>query len=126
MAIKREACDDQFSKAVRLRDGGCLVCGNERTECAHIVGRREKSVRWDMMNAVALCHWHHRHFTENPLDFTEWLRLTLGEAHLEILREKRRHHLKTTKELRKEIAAHYRAEVKRKESDPDYEIVSWI
>ena len=32
---------------------------------------------------------------------------------------------KTNKEIRKEIAKHYREEVKRKESDPDYQMVSW-
>ena len=74
MGIKRDAADIVFSKVVRTRDGECLVCGKRDTlECAHIYGRRAIVTRWDMMNAVTLCHYHHRHFTENPVEFHQWL-----------------------------------------------------
>lgn len=126
MAVKRDSADIWFSKAVRLRDGACLYCGNTETnECAHLVGRRNKAVRWDMMNAVSLCHYHHRYFTENPVAFYDWLAITLGEGHLDILREKAQGVFKTTRQIRLEIGRYYREEVRKKEADPEYEIISY-
>jgi hypothetical protein len=44
---------------------------------------------------------------------------------MDILREKANALMKTNKLLRKEISDHYRAELRKAEADPDYEIVSW-
>ena len=44
---------------------------------------------------------------------------------MDLLREKAASILKTNKELRKEISDHYRAEIRKAEQDPAYEIVSW-
>jgi hypothetical protein len=117
-AIKRTAADKWFSDAVRLRaNSQCEHCGlYGRTECAHIVGRREKTLRWCADNALSLCHTCHRRFTENPCDFVQWLLKHVGEAMLEILAEKRLGILKDNKSLRDEVAAHYRAEYRRMES----------
>ena len=126
MAVKREACDIWFSKAVRLRDGECLHCQKQdRLECAHIYGRANKRVRWSMSNAIALCHYCHRHMTSNPIAFHDWLNDELGTAHMDKLRMDRNERYKTTKALRQEISDHYRGEVQRKESDSDYDIQSW-
>ena len=79
MAIKREACDNWFSKCVRHRDQHrCQYCFNEGTDCAHIYGRARKSVRWSMDNAVTLCRYHHQWFTSNPVAFTDWLTKLYG------------------------------------------------
>lgn len=126
MAVKRDQADIWFSKCVRARDGKCLYTGQQTAlECAHIVGRRNKAVRWDMMNAVTLTHSAHRYFTENPIAFHDWLQMTLGHGHLDILREKSQHIFKTTAPIRKEIARHYRQEYMKKEADPDYQIISY-
>lgn len=126
MPIKRDAADVWFSKAVRKRDGACMVCfKTEANECAHIVGRRNKAVRWCAMNALSLCHYHHRHFTENPLAFNDFLMGIYGEGHLELLREKSRAIYKTNKAERALIAKHYREELKKMEDDPEYVLVSW-
>lgn len=126
MAVKRDQADIWFSKCVRARDGQCLYTGQQTAlECAHIVGRRNKAVRWDMMNAVTLTHSAHRYFTENPIAFHDWLQMTLGHGHLDILREKSQHIFKTTAPIRKEIARHYRQEYMKKEADPDYQIISY-
>jgi len=134
MSIKSCPADIAFSQAVRLNQGfsceRCKVSGGKvgsglpKMECAHIFGRRHKSVRWDTMNALCLCHTCHRYFTENPLDFTAWLQEYLGQSYLDILNEKRNGILKVTKAVRAEIAKHYRAEVKRLESGGD-NLVSW-
>jgi hypothetical protein len=127
MAIKRDAADIAFSKAVRARDGQCLYCGKQESlECAHIYGRRAVVTRWDTMNAVTLCHHHHRYFTENPLAFHDWLLEEVGEVHMTILREKRNGILKGTKEVRREVAKHYREELRKIEADPSYTVISYI
>lgn len=126
MSIKREACDDWFSKCVRKRAGWrCECCMNTETlQCAHIYGRREKSVRWDGMNALSLCSACHRRFTENPLDFAKFCIARLGRAHMDILNEKRQYKLKTTAALRKDIAKHYREQFNSMEDGGSFE--SWI
>src|SRR6056300_495769 len=113
--IKRTTADKYFSDVVRARANyQCEHChkSNSRMECAHIFGRRSKSVRWSLDNAVCLCHWCHRYFTENPLDFGQWLDNYLGNGHMVILREKHNSILKATKQVEKEIAKHYRTELK--------------
>jgi hypothetical protein len=44
---------------------------------------------------------------------------------MELLKERRRLILKTNKELRAEIAKHYREEYQRAEMDPNYIIIGW-
>lgn len=126
MAVKRDQADIWFSKCVRARDAACCYCGKTETlEAAHIYGRRLKSVRWSMDNCLALCHYHHRYFTEQPIAFRDWLVSLYGEGHMEVLREKSQAIFKTTTAIRKEIAKHYRGEFQKKEADPDYEIISY-
>jgi len=127
MAIKRDAADVAFSKVVRARDGECLYCGKRETlECAHIYGRRAIVTRWDAMNAVTLCHHHHRYFTENPVAFHDWLIEELGGVHMVILRDKRNGILKGNQETRRAVAKHYREELRKLEADPDYRVISYI
>lgn len=128
MAIKRDAADKWFSDVVRKKAGHvCESCGKVegRMECAHIYGRSAKSVRWSLDNAVCLCHYCHMRFTANPLEFTAWLERELGQGHMDMLREKWQVLMKTNKELRKEIAKHYREEFKKMDQDEKYEPVSY-
>jgi len=127
MPIKRDQADKWFSSVVRLNKNlTCEKCGKDgRTECAHIFGRRAKSVRWSLDNAVSLCHYCHKDFTANPVEFTYWITERLGQAHMDILREKWQVLLPTTKVLRKEIARHYREEHKQMLVDDAYVPVSW-
>ena len=123
--IKREGCDDWFSKCVRKRaNWRSEYSGQEGVlHCCHIYGRRGKSVRWDGMNAVCLTAHEHRHFTENPLEFHRWLEKHLGQGHLDILREKKNTLMKTNKQLRREIAAHYRQQFNEMQDGEDF--ISW-
>jgi hypothetical protein len=120
--IKREACDKWFSDVVRRKaNSTCEHCGIQgRMECAHIYGRANKAVRWSMDNAVSLCHYCHRTFTGNPVDFHLWLLDYLGQGHMDILIEKKNMILKTNKILRKEISDHYRGEFRKMEADQTY------
>lgn len=76
--IRRDRLDKIFSDLVRERAGWrCEYSGtgpDSHLECAHIYGRRKKSVRWHPLNAVCLSHAMHRYFTENPMAFANWLR----------------------------------------------------
>ena len=128
MAIKRDQADKWFSDVVRAKAGWqCEHCGKQdgRMECAHIYGRRLKSVRWSLDNAVCLCHWCHRDFTENPLKFTDWLDQYFGKGHLDLLREKRNQILKANDLVKKEISAHYRSEFRKMEQDETHQPISY-
>ena len=126
MGVRREACDDWFSKCVRHRDQHrCQFCFSEGTDCAHIFGSARKSTRWSMDNATTLCRYHHRYFTANPVAFTDWLTNLYGQGHMDLLREKANSILKTNKLLRKEISDHYRGEYRKSLADPTHEIVSY-
>lgn len=128
MAIKRDAADKWFSNVVRKKAGYvCEHCNkvDARMECAHIYGRAAKSVRWSLDNALCLCHYCHMKFTANPLEFTSWLEETLGQGHMDMLREKWQVLMKTNKKLRLEIAKHYREELKKMDEDENYEPVSY-
>ena len=133
MAIKRDAADAMFSDAVRLANNyTCEHCGlvggkgqgTPQMDCAHIWGRANKSTRWDTMNALCLCRTCHDRFGGNPLDFTRWLESHVGPGYLELLNERRNKILKTNKALRKEIAKHYRQEIKLME-ESEHDLVSW-
>ena len=127
MAIRRDAADKWFSDVVRFK-GYCEHCKRSdlRLECCHIHGRRKKSVRWDLMNAVCMCSGCHRTMTENPTTFVKWLSQYFGENHLEILQEKANGILKTNDSVRKEVAKHYREEYRKLEQDPEYKPQSYI
>lgn len=95
--MKLDKRDLLYSKIIRGSSGEPPVCEYCRKEfpelrgleCAHIYGRRHKTARWSLnpRNAVSLCHYHHRYFTERPVDFTRWLEGYLGDDELERLRE---------------------------------------
>ena len=126
MSIRRDQADIWFSKVVRARDQWCMSCGRtESLQAMHIVGRRNKAVRWSLDNAVTGCAGCHRYYTENPLAFHDWLRTLLGDGHLEILREKAREIMKTNQQVRAEISKHYREEFKKIERNEDYAVISY-
>jgi len=73
--------DEAWSLAVKKRAGyKCEVCGigeSGHLNSHHIVGRRNRRVRWDVRDGVCLCVKHHRFGIESahedPLWFREWL-----------------------------------------------------
>ena len=124
--ISITTADKWFSKAVRMRDKCCVVCGKtEGLECCHVYGRRQKILRWSLDNAVTMCHYHHRYYTEQPIEWFYFLETLLGSGHMELLKEKRRGFLKDNEITRKEVSDHYRVQVKEAESDPHFEFVSY-
>ena len=67
-------CDKEFSLLVRSI-GSCQYCGNrESLQTAHIVGRSNKTLRWNPLNAICLCtRCHIFKFHRSPLEFIDFL-----------------------------------------------------
>ena len=65
------------------------------------------------MNALSLSAASHMRFTENPVEFTRWLEAYVGHGFLDILAEKKNEKVKISNVEEKEIAQHYREELKR-------------
>lgn len=120
MGIKTWAADEWFSKCVRERCGWTCECcgtvyesGSQGFHCMHIIGRANKRVRWDGMNAIGGCAHCHFTYTGDPLSFRDFVYELLGDGHIELLREKSRTKMFTSKKIRDEVSAHYRKEYRR-------------
>jgi len=118
--LKTNPSDEAFSKCVRERaDWTCERCGKYFQEgsrgglhCSHIFSRRHRTIRWSGDNAQALCFSCHQWFGGEPADSGIWVADLLGEGHMAILREKKDMKLKIPKTEEKEIAKHYREQLK--------------
>jgi hypothetical protein len=91
-ALERKA-DGLFSQIVRLRDGGCVAVGHRFEcvgvlQCAHVWGRRYRSIRHDEANAVCLCRAHHYYFGQTPFEWYEFMEQRLGKREWVLLRER--------------------------------------
>jgi 5-methylcytosine-specific restriction endonuclease McrA len=72
---KLHDADKLFSQYIRTRDGwACRACGSpEVPQCAHLVSRRYRAIRWNRDNAVTLCQRDHMKYTHNPLAWEAWI-----------------------------------------------------
>lgn len=116
--MKISAADKAFADAVKEAYGHvCQVCNKQtRVELSHIFSRRHRTIRWCVQNAMPKCHPHHRWWHEHPTESGKWFADKYGEGVLDILREKRDFRMKVPKSEEKEIAKHYREELKRIQS----------
>ena len=86
--------DNLWSKIIKLRaKEKCEYCGNPtRLNSHHIFSRKNRSVRWDIANGVALCPLHHTLGQMSahaaPIEFAEWLKEKRGITWYETLRLK--------------------------------------
>lgn len=88
MKIKLSKLDVLFSIVIRLRaKGRCEYCGKpaKRLECSHFIGRRNRSVRWDMDNAASVDFSCHQYLDEHPYKHVEWFKKRLGSQRFEEL-----------------------------------------
>jgi hypothetical protein len=123
--IKVTVADSAFSKCVRERSGwACEFCSREFPEghraglhCSHYFGRRNASTRHEPLNGFSLCFRCHLHLGANPHEHSEWVRGMLGPIAYNVLCEKRQQILrKNERPTDKELAAHFRSELKRMEA----------
>ena len=72
--------DSLFRQIIKKRDKKCVRCGKDRNlQTSHIFSRSNKSVRWDLHNAMILdagCHifWWHK----NPIEAADFAKKYLG------------------------------------------------
>lgn len=76
-----KTADKLFSILVRSAGtcwarGDGIACGGP-LQCAHVVSRRYRAVRWRVANARCLCRDHHFFYTHHPI---EWERLIAFRA----------------------------------------------
>ena len=95
MKIKILPEDKLLSEYIRKRANGiCEVCGKDKgwkgLQCSHYIGRRNKSVRWDIDNVSAQCFGCHLKFHENPYEHHRWKLNQLGEEKYEALLKRSR------------------------------------
>ena len=94
-------------------------------QCAHLIGRRTASTRYDTLNAVCLCAECHMKFGESPHEWVRWVE-SMWPGRWDILNEKRRHIIKNNKATRDEVSQHYRDEYNRMRKTGKTDLVSWI
>ena len=141
-SIKLKPADTAFSLCVRhSHNHTCEKCGvykppsgmsgSSGMECSHIFSRRHRTIRWCKDNAQCLCSTCHREYGENPADSGRWVEDFVGSGVIAQLREKRDSMQKVTKQDEKDIAKHYRLqlkiiEIERGEGRGGYiDFVSW-
>ena len=80
--------DDLWRRAVLKRWGNkCAVCHkSEGVQSAHIFSRKNKSVRWDILNGISLCSRHHLFWAhKEPIEFAKFVEEKIGKEELEKL-----------------------------------------
>jgi 5-methylcytosine-specific restriction endonuclease McrA len=85
MKVRISRQDAEFSRLIRERDSWrCRKChtayapNSRGLHCAHIVGRRNRELRWDERNAVSLCFSCHLWAHGNPIQFVDWVKDEIG------------------------------------------------
>ena len=129
--MKISLADTYFSKCVRTAaKWKCERCetqhekGSQGLHCSHIFSRRYRNVRWSKDNVQALCFSCHQWFGGNPADSGYWITELLGEGHMELLREKKNSKVRVSKLEEKDIAKHYREQLKLLEDGAET-FISW-
>ena len=51
-----------WSKAIRERDDGCIVCGEKKTVAHHLIPKENIKFRSNLNNGIALCFKHHMRY----------------------------------------------------------------
>jgi hypothetical protein len=77
----RNACDRLWAMLVKKRWGHhCAICGKSETLNAHhLIGKTNYACRYEVMNGIVLCVWHHvfggtPSAHQQPANFLEWVR----------------------------------------------------
>jgi hypothetical protein len=69
----QQLCDKAISKLIREK-GFCEKCGTKNSDfdTAHVVGRKNLTLRWDILNLLCLCRDCHRWGHAHPKEFRKW------------------------------------------------------
>ena len=131
--MKRSQADMYFSNCIRERaDWVCEYSGKDfkhnhgGLHCSHFYGRRARTVRWDADNAFAHGCYEHKYLGENPALFSTWAINLRGQGWYDLLTEKWREVRKISKLEEKDIAKHYREQLKIMEKKRLDGAVGWL
>jgi len=85
--------DKLWRIAIHERDNEiCQVCGNTGNNAHHVIGRRNRTLRWDLENGIILCPLHHTFGRESahqdPLWFAKWFEEHYPERHLWLMKKR--------------------------------------
>lgn len=64
----------------------CLMTDYEKLQCAHIFSRTYRNTRWDLKNLLPLCQGCHFRAHKCPVEFTERVKVYLGDVEYELLK----------------------------------------
>lgn len=76
--VKRSTLSNKADKlfSLKIREVGiCMLAGIDKVKCGgslqcmHIVGRANRRLRWDDMNALCGCAGHHTYYTNHPWEW---------------------------------------------------------
>jgi hypothetical protein len=114
MAIDKKL-DKACSEIAKKRAGyKCEYCGSgSYVNAHHVVGRRNKAVRWELTNLVCLCAKHHTFSSEfsahqTPTIFAEWIIGVRGQEWHDGLVEMSRKAKKWTKAEKEELLKEFK------------------
>jgi hypothetical protein len=81
--------DTLFSLLIRKR-GKCEHCGKtDHLQCAHVITRSNRNLRWNEDNALCLCNYCHIFWNhKEPLEFAEWYKTNYPIRYAFLMREK--------------------------------------
>ncbi len=102
-----KACDKAFSELIRSK-GACEKClrTDTKLDCAHVIPRTNKTLRWDINNALSLCfRCHTRWAHQNPLEFASWFRIFYRERYLYLMTHKNTLTKRTTEDYQNLLKA---------------------
>jgi len=86
MKSQAKKCDKLFADKIKSR-GRCQKCSKkDYLQCAHIISRRYKQIRWDLDNAVCLCRGCHVYFTHHPIEWELWVKDQMGNVPYQTLK----------------------------------------
>jgi len=85
--------DKLWREYIHARDfETCGVCNNPGNNAHHIVGRRNRTLRWDPENGIILCPLHHTFGRESahqdPLWFSEWFQTNYPDRYIWLMKKR--------------------------------------
>jgi 5-methylcytosine-specific restriction endonuclease McrA len=100
--------DKLFREKINERDNHiCQYCGGPGNNVHHIVGRRNRSVRWFRDNGLLLCPGCHTFrtssFHQDPLETTAWFVANYPERYANIMDRKHKILKQTYEEVSNEL-----------------------
>lgn len=132
--MKRDKLDALFSTIIRFRDRyKCSRCNkvypsnSAGLHCSHHVPRTFKRLRWNPLNASALCYPCHMWYGGEPYESAGWLAEHLGpEKHAELMRQKQEP-FKLNKTTKEDIYTLMKKDRKgQEEFGPEYVLTDYV